>query len=171
VVHPFHILRTSPSHARRGPAACRRKCILDDRLGFHLDAMQMFLAKEAFHVYLVYVFGPRRSRREPAALRTDLQPTYRCIVPGGPRKYAFYLLTGQNGRGNLIRRESCEGVFLISSRRRLYPVVHRFAELRSKILVYLPGVSSHPRRDFRREQGRDNTILVSRPNSTITAKK
>ena len=68
---------------------------------------------------------------------------------------------------------TCCGESLSSSRlllrggRRLNAVVDRLTELAREFAVDLAGIAAHPCRDLRREQSRDDSVLVRRPDAAI----
>src|SRR6185369_387436 len=89
----------------RGRYDCRR---------FLLDALQMLAADETFRIDLVDVFGSRRPRREPSALRGNLEAADRRVVAWRTRKPCFDGLAGKRRGFDRVRRE--RGEFLFSFR-------------------------------------------------------
>src|SRR5512143_757235 len=53
--------------------------------------------------------------------------------------------------------------------RRLDAVVERLAELEREIAVDLAGIAVQPGHDLRREQRRDDSVLVRRPHAAVQA--
>ena len=60
---------------------------------------------------------------------------------------------------------------LIRSGRRLNAVIGRLTELAREFVVNFAGIVAHPGCDLRREQSRDDSVFVRRPNAAIQTSK
>ncbi len=70
-----------------------------------------------------------------------------------------------------MRRETPQQFFLPGRGRRLDAVVQRLTELAREVVVDLAGIAAHPRGDLRRQQRRNDAILVRRPDGAVQTRK
>ena len=151
------------------PRIRRRQSLADNRLGFFQNAAQMVRALEALRINLVDILSPGRTRREPAAFGDYLQPANGRAVARSTGEGGLDFLPGQIRGPNLLRRESLQNHFLLWGSRCLDAVVNRLAKLAREFAVDLAGIAVHPRRDLRRQQSRDDSVFVRRPDTAIQA--
>src|SRR5260370_15365818 len=140
-------------------------------LGFFFDAAEMFLAKEALGVNLVTLFRPRRARANPAILCDPLDSANRVAVSRSCRENLLDLLTSNFGNGDVGWGQSHEGRFLFRRGGSIDPFVNWISQVPREFTVNFAWISSETRRDFRREETRDDSILVGGPRTTVAAKK
>src|SRR5271170_4630140 len=152
-----------------------RRALLEDsrdqflRLG--LNAMQVIGAAKALRINLVNLFGARRTRREPSALRDDLDAADRRVVSGRNRQRLDDFLARELAIGQLIRRQLLQNFLLREGCGCVDSFVHRRTELLREVVVNLSGIAAHARGHLGRQQPKDEAVLVRRPHGAVGAQK
>src|SRR5271163_1805100 len=131
----------------------------------------MVFAEKALGVNLVDFLRARRARRKPAVLGDHLNPTDRAAVSGSSRENLLDFLARDFARVDVIRRQSLKSGFLLECSGSLDALVKRVAQIPCKLTVDFARIFSKARRDFRREETRDDTVFVGGPHASIAAKK
>src|SRR5918998_3751341 len=176
------LARSSVSGARRFPsppastivstfATSSLQRASDDPLRLVQDPLEPRLAVQALGVDLVDVLRTRRARREPAVLGDHLEAADRRPVPRRLGQHRADRLAGQPVARHLVGREPLEHVLLLRRGRHVGPPVDGLAEPLGELRVELAGVLAGRRLHLRREQARDEPILVGRPCRAVAAQE
>src|SRR5260370_5263449 len=155
--------------SRFSGAPCER--LRNNCLGFFFDAAEIFLAKEVLGVNLVNLFRTRRARGKPAILCDHLDSANRVAVSRSCRENLLDLLTSNFGNGDVGWGQSHEGRFLFRRGGGIDPVVKSISQVPPEVTGNFARISSETRRDFRRQETPEDSILVGGPPTTLTAKK
>ena len=111
-----------------------------------------------------------RAANHPLSAIT-FRPPIGAPLPGA-RVRMPSIFSPASSRGTYLPwRELRQHSFLLRRRRRVDAVVNGFAELVRKLTVDFAGIAAHARRDLRRQQRRDDAVLVGRPDAAIQADK
>src|SRR5215467_2406035 len=160
-----------PAAARFRPSHRLRHCGADDSLRFGNDHFEVALVAKALAVDLVDVFGARRARRKPPALRHNLEPTDGGAVAWCSRELRGDRLAGELRRGNVGWSELAEPRFLRRSRRCVDASVEWHPELARELGVMLARILSGPRSDLGSEQVHDRAVLVGGPHGAVQSQE
>ena len=163
IIH--HPSAMSHKHRRRRPR--RRGLQSCDGGAFDLDLLQMIGADETFRIELADVLRARRTDGAPAVLCDDFQAADGRAVAGRVREGGFDLVARQIVGRKRFLREACDFRLLFGRGRGIDPFVIVRSELFDKLLVVLRRILSGGRRDFSREEGENNAVLVRRPTVAI----
>src|ERR1700693_4406379 len=155
------------SHCSRAP----RERLRSNCLGFLLDPSQMVLAEEALGINLVNLFRARRARRKPTILCDHLNTANRVAVSGSCGQNLLDLFASNLGYADIGWGQSLECAFLFRRGGSIHAFVNRIPQVPSEFTVDFAGISPQTRRDFRREQTRDDSVFVSCPHATVAPKK
>src|SRR5208337_2089884 len=131
----------------------------------------MIDAAEALRVDLVDLFSPRRTRREPSALRDNLDSADACPVAGSGRQCFEDFLAREFARIYLLRCKLPQNFFLCERRGRVDALVSGRAELLRQVVVDRAWVASLARGHLGCQQAEDESVLVCGPDSSIGAQK
>ena len=123
----------------------------------------MIGADEAFRIEFADVLRARRTNSAPSVLRDDFQAADGCAVAGRVREGGFDLVASQRIGWKRFFRETCDFRRLFGRGGGVDPFVIVCSELLDKLLVMLRRILSSGRRDFRREEGENDTVFVRRP--------
>ena len=140
---------------------------VNDALRLLQDRAQMLLAAKTLAIDLVDILGTRRPGGEPAAGRDHLDAADGRIIARCAVQNALDLLPRQLRRVHLLRRELRQPLFLVGRCRGLNPIGGRLAEALREIDIVLARIASRARGDFRGQQGRDDAVLVGRPDAAV----
>src|SRR6202167_981212 len=133
--------------------------------------MQVSLALKALGVNFVNLFGARRTRREPSAFRDHLDSADRRSVAGRDRQGVENFLARELARIQFLGRQVLQNFLLREGCGRVDTFVGGLTELAGQVIVYRAGVAPFPRGHLGGEQTEDESVLVSRPETVVGAKK
>ncbi len=122
---------------------------------------------KAFGVDLVNIFGSGGTRREPAAARGYFHPADGRVVAGRFRQYLVDRLAGKLGDADLLPTQLAKLCLLRRRGGRIDAIGKRGAEFLRQRLVVRAGISPGMGGDFRRQQRRDDTVLVGGPHAAV----
>src|ERR1051326_7012836 len=127
----------------------------------------MFRSPKAFHINLVDVLSTGRTRREPSALCHHLHTFEGCAITRSMGEDVQDLFAGKVFQANLLFRKVPYNLFFFGRGRSLRTGVYRLSELACQLLIDLSGIAAHTCSDLRRQQGRNNSILISSPDCAV----
>ena len=107
-----------------------------------------------------------RAANHPLSAIT-FNPPMGAPLPGACVRMLSIFSPASSARAYLLRRELRQRCFLLRGGRRLDAIVDGFAELARQLAVDLAGIAAHARGDLRRQQGRDDAVLIGRPDAAI----
>jgi hypothetical protein len=148
-----------------------RQGIAHDLLGLADDGLEVLLVPEALCVDLVDVLRPGRPCRKPAAPGHDLEAPDGGIVARRLGQLGDDGLAGQVRLVDGGRREFLQPGLLCRRGRRIDARVAGRAELHCQLPVVLAGILACARRNLRRQQVHDRTVLVRRPDSAVVTQE
>ena len=111
-----------------------------------------------------------RAANQPLSA-TTFTPPIGAPLPGALRENGLDLLAGQIREPDLLRRQSRQQLLLLRGGWRLDAIVSRLAELAREVAIDLAGIAAHARGDLRRQQRRDDAVLVGRPDAAVPAQE
>src|SRR5260221_4779100 len=133
--------------------------------------MQVILTLKALGVNLVNLFGARRTRRKPSALRDHLDSTDSRSIAWCNSQSLENFLAREFARIQFFRRELFQNVFLRERRGRIDTFVRWLTERFRQVIVDRAGIAPFARGHLRSKQAEDETVLVGGPNGSVGAQK
>src|SRR5258708_4652284 len=119
--------------------------------------MQVILTLKALGVNLVNLFGARRTRRKPSALRDHLDSTDCRPVAWGNSQSLENFLACEFARVEFFRRELFQNVFLRECRWSVDTFVRWLAEFLRQVIVHCTGVERFACGHLRGKQAEDES--------------
>src|ERR1700683_2072470 len=131
----------------------------------------MVLAEKTLGVNLVNLFGARGARCKPAVLGDYLDSADDVAVARGLRKNLLDFFACDFGDLHVAWRQFCESGFLCRCGGCFNAFVNWVSQVAREFAVDFAWILSQTRGDFRREQARDDSVLIRGPDSAVTADK
>ena len=113
----------------------------------------------------------RAGRRTSRSSATTFTPPIGASLPGARLRMRWIVSPASCVQRTCSGESADEPLLLRRGGRRLDPVGDRLAELARQLAVDLAGIASGARGDLRREQRRDDAVLVRRPHRAVAAEE
>src|SRR6204780_3784697 len=127
----------------------------------------MRFVMKAFSVDFVDVFRSGRTRRKPAAARSDFNAADGRVIAGRLGQDLFDRFPGNLRYANLLPVKFAELGFLLRGSRGVDSIGKRRAQFLRERAILLTGISSGARGDFRRQQCRYDAVLIRGPRLSV----
>src|SRR5665213_2560735 len=140
---------------------------IDDDLCLGDQSAQVRGVAKTLGVNFINVFGPGWPSREPTAARDHFHAADGRIVAGCVSQNRIDRVAGKLLAANLLPIEFCELLFLLRGRGSIDPCGEELAQFLPHDGVLLAGIAPGAGRNFRRQQGRYQAILVGGPDAAV----
>src|SRR4029077_19671142 len=127
----------------------------------------MVLAQETLGVNLVDFLRARRTCCKPAILGNHFDSSNWIAVSRSGGQNLLDRLPSNFGSVNVGWGQSCKSGFLFGRSGSIDAFVDGISQLAGEILINFTGILSHARRNFCREQTRNNSVLVCGPHVAV----
>src|ERR1700732_5193524 len=152
-----------------------RLCVLEHAsygvLGLLLDLPQVTFTAETLGIDLVNILRAGRPRGKPSVLGNHLDSTERQTVPRRCGKRRSMCRACKFRHADLFGRDCLQQLFLFGCRGRVDPLVEGHPQLARELIVCFAWVPLGLCGDFGGKQTENYSVLVCRPDRSVSPKK